>query len=139
MTLTHSTHDTHHGHGRRAFVRHYLEMLVAMVAGMMIGPLLRSAAGLESPADPGVGAVLMAADMSVAMVVWMRIRGHGWPASLEMAAVMIAPVAVLAPLHWLGLFGADVLLVAEHVIMLPLMWLAMLRRPAEYGRWSRQG
>lgn len=135
MTLTHSAH-THHGHGRRAFVRHYLEMLAAMVAGMIVGPMLRSAAGLESPADPGVGAVLMAVDMSVAMVLWMRIRGHSWPASLEMAAVMIAPVAVLAPLHWLGVFGPDVLLIAEHVVMLPLMWLAMLRRPAEYGRWS---
>ncbi|WP_116953265.1 hypothetical protein [Jiangella endophytica] len=131
MTVAHATHH----HGRRAFVRHYLEMLAAMVAGMMAGPLLRSAAGLEPSA--GAGAVLMAVDMSVAMVVWMRIRGHGWPASLEMAAVMVAPVAVLAPLHWLGLFGADVLLIAEHVVMLPLMWLAMLRRPAEYGRWSQ--
>ncbi|SDU74656.1 hypothetical protein [Jiangella alkaliphila] len=133
MTLTHTTHR----HGRRAFVRHYLEMLVAMAAGMMLGPLLRSAAGLEPSAGAGTGAVLMAVDMSVAMVVWMRIRGHGWPATLEMAGVMVAPVAVLAPLHWLGLFGADALLLAEHVVMLPLMWLAMLRRPAEYGRWTR--
>ena len=76
----------------------------------------------------------MAADMAIAMTVWMRFRGHGWPATLEMAGVMIAPAIALLPL----LSGrrpdrqvTDV--IAEHAVMLPLMYVVMLRRRDEYG------
>jgi hypothetical protein len=76
--------------------------------------------------------------MSVGMVVWMRHRGHGWASTLEMAGAMFAPALALFPLLWLGVISGDDLLVLEHLAMLPLMFLVMLRRRTEYGGSSRR-
>jgi flagellar biosynthetic protein FliP len=89
--------------------------------------------GLELPGSTEFAAFKMAFDMSVGMVVWMRYRGHGWPATLEMVGAMFLPALVLAPLSATGLISADVLMIVMHVGMLPLMFLVMLRRRAEYG------
>jgi hypothetical protein len=128
---------TRTGWGR--FLRHYLEMVAAMLAGMLVlGGAVRGVlalAGLEYPTRyPELVALEMAVEMSVGMVAWMRYRGHGWAATLEMvAAAMFAPLAVLFPLLWLGAIAGDALLVLEHLAMFPLMFLVMLRRRAEYG------
>jgi hypothetical protein len=125
--------------GWRRFLRHYLEMVAAMLVGMLVlGGAVRGVlalAGLEYPTRyPELLALEMAVEMSVGMVVWMRWRGHGWAATLEMVgAAMFAPLAVLFPLLWLGAIGGEALLVLEHVAMFPLMFLVMLRRRAEYG------
>jgi flagellar biosynthetic protein FliP len=50
-----------------------------------------------------------------------------------MAGAMFAPAVALFPLLWLGVIAGDALLVLEHLAMLPLMYLVMLRRRAEYG------
>jgi hypothetical protein len=132
--------DTHSGagHGRWHFLRHYLEMVAAMLVGMaVIGAAVRGVlalAGLEFPTQhPELTSLEMALDMSVAMVVWMRHRGHGWAATLEMAGAMFAPAVALFPLLWLGVIAGESLLVLEHMAMLPLMYLVMLRRRSEYG------
>jgi hypothetical protein len=133
-------HPTHAagGHGRWRFLRHYLEMVAAMFVGMVVlGAAVRGVlalAGLEFPARyPELAALEMAFDMSVGMVAWMRHRGHGWASTLEMAGAMFAPAVALFPLLWLGVIAGDALLVLEHLAMLPLMYLVMLRRRAEYG------
>jgi flagellar biosynthetic protein FliP len=113
-------------------------MVAAMVVGMVIlGGLVRGVlalAGLAFPAQyPELGALEMAFDMSVGMVAWMRHRGHGWASTLEMAGAMFAPALALFPLLWLGVISGDDLLVLEHLAMLPLMFLVMLRRRSEYG------
>jgi flagellar biosynthetic protein FliP len=123
---------------RWRFVRHYLEMVAAMVVGMaVVGAGVRgllALAGLAFPAQyPELTALEMAFDMSVGMAVWMRYRGHGWASVLEMARAMFAPAVVLFPLLWLGVISGDSLILLEHVAMLPLMWLVMLRRRSEYG------
>ena len=135
-----SAEVTHGGarHGRWHFLRHFLEMVVAMFVGMVVvGAAVRGVlalAGLQFPTQyPELAALEMAFDMSVGMVVWMRYRGHGWAGTLEMAGVMFAPAIALFPLLWLGVISGDSLIVVEHVAMLPLMWLAMLRRRSEYG------
>jgi hypothetical protein len=135
-----SGHPTHAagGHGRWRFLRHYLEMVAAMVVGMVVlGAALRGVlalAGLRYPTQyPELAALEMAATMSVGMVVWMRHRGHGWASTLEMAGAMFAPAVVLVPLLWLGVIAGDALLLLEHLAMFPLMYLVMLRRRAEYG------
>lgn len=123
---------------KRHFRRHYLEMVAAMFAGMaVLGALTYGAqliTGLELPtaAHPELASLKMAFDMSVGMVVWMRHRGHRWPATLEMTGAMFAPALTLMPLLWLGVIGADTMQLAEHVLMLPVMWLVMLRRRSEY-------
>jgi hypothetical protein len=75
----------------------------------------------------------MAATMSLGMVAWMRHRGHRWTSTLEMAGAMFAPAVALLPPLWLGTITGDALLTLEHLVMLPLMFLVMLRRRAEYG------
>jgi flagellar biosynthetic protein FliP len=121
---------------RRHFVRHYVEMVVAMFVGMAVlgaaGVAAEAATGVEFPASPEFAALKMAFDMSVGMVVWMRYRGHGWPSTLEMVGAMFAPAVLFGPLSWLGVISGETLMIVTHVLMLPLMFVVMLRRRAEY-------
>jgi hypothetical protein len=119
------------------FIRHYLEMVVAMVVGMVALAPLWSAAGdamgwsaaLDRP-EPAV--LVMATNMTFAMCAWMRYRGHGWRATAEMAAAMYLPFLVLFPPLWLGVLSPGALTFAGHVLMLPAMAGVMLLRPSEY-------
>ena len=124
--------------GRWRFLRHYLEMVAAMLVGMVVvGAAVRGVlalAGLELPTRyPELLALEMAFDMSVGMVAWMRYRGHGWASTLEMAGAMFAPAVGLFPLLWLGVLSGEGLLVVQHLAMFPLMYLVMVRRRAEFG------
>jgi hypothetical protein len=128
-------------HSTRQFIRHYVEMVVAMFLGMaVLGPpaelalraLGSSSADLRTAA-PAVALLGMAAMMTVPMVGWMRYRGHGWQPCAEMAASMIVPTLAVIALMWGAVvedFGT--LMLAEHIAMLPSMLVAMLLRPAEY-------
>jgi hypothetical protein len=136
---TGSHQATHRGTSHRwHFLRHYLEMVVAMFVGMgVLGGAVRgilALAGSEFPDQyPELTSLEMALTMSIGMVLWMRYRGHGWTSTLEMAGVMFVPLIVLFPLLWLGVISGDSLLAVEHMAMLPLMYLVMLRRRDEYG------
>lgn len=143
-TDRHVGHEAHrHGApGKRRFLVHYVEMVVAMLAGMFVlGGAVRGALALGGveygmATHPELTVLEMALEMSIGMVAWMRVRGHGWAGVLEMAAVMIAPAVVLVPFMRLGVLGADTAMLLEHVAMFPLMLLAMLRRRGEYGGQS---
>jgi hypothetical protein len=119
---------------RRALVRHYIEMVLAMTVGMLVLGAVRDALGWTVPfaEHPGTSYVLMATDMAIGMVVWMRIRRHSWPGTLEMAASMYVP-AVLLPLVWTGLMDAMTFMVAAHILMLVAMGAVLLRRRNEYA------
>ena len=72
----------------RNFVRHYREMVAAMIVGMVaLGPLWNLA--LNAAGAPGLldraelGALVMATNMTIAMSAWMRYRGHRWRACQE--------------------------------------------------------
>ena len=117
---------------RRAFVRHYLEMVAAMFVGMLVlGPLVSVAFAGAGRSDvrsrPGVAIVIMAVNMTVGMVAWMRYRGHQWGPTIEMAAAMNAPVVVVLALYLAGVISAGAGFVVEHVAMLVCMLLVMLR------------
>jgi hypothetical protein len=125
----------------RHFVRHYLEMLAAMFLGMAVlgtpALLALGAAGVSSAElrgdAPAVLLLGMGITMTVPMVAWMRYRGHGWPASNEMAASMLIPTAGVIGLLGSGLIvDMGTLLAIEHVVMLPSMLVAMLMRREEY-------
>lgn len=121
-----------------ALVRHYAEMVVAMALGMLVIGTLRGATGLTVDFDrhPGVGYVLMATDMSLAMAGWMRYRRHGWGSTLEMCAAMYVPVLLL-PLVWVAAIGPMAFMVAAHVLMLVAMLGVLVRRRRELSGHCR--
>ena len=88
-----------------SFLRHFVEMVVAMVVGMvLLGPLWTLMwPGL--PDRPAAAALVMATDMAVGMAVWMRVRGHGGRGIAEMCAAMYVPFLVLLVPYALGLVG----------------------------------
>ncbi|MEO3786766.1 hypothetical protein ABGB12_25855 [Actinocorallia sp. B10E7] len=116
------------------FTWHYLEMIIAMFAGMAVLGLLLGAVGIgfSHTRDPEQAFLLMAFDMSVGMAAVMRYRGHSWPATLEMCGVMFAPALPLFPLLWLDVIDSGSLMALAHVAMFPLMLAAMFWRRDEY-------
>jgi hypothetical protein len=121
----------------KRFVRHYLEMVVAMFAGMAVLAMparwLVAAAGTSYDDSPALMLVVMAVTMTLPMVAWMRYRGHGWRANGEMSASMLLPAFAAIALLWAGVVeDTGALMALEHVAMLAAMLGAMLLRPAEY-------
>lgn len=120
------------------FVRHYLEMVAAMLLGMFLHPVWRAYTdGLEPSSvlrTIEVDSLAMATVMALPMVAWMVIRRHSWAAALEMAAAMYVAFLVLFPPLWGGLIGDDGVTVVGHVLMFLLMLAAMVRRRHEFGR-----
>jgi flagellar biosynthetic protein FliP len=86
------------------FVRHFGEMVAAMMIGMMVcGAVFSAAVGI--PVDDALRRypvwfmLAMAFSMSAPMIAWMRFRGHPLQRCTEMAAAMWAPVIPLAALR----------------------------------------
>jgi hypothetical protein len=114
-------------------VRHYLEMVVAMLVGMAVLGSLHQLVWPALTARPDVGVLVMATDMAIGMGAWMRFRRHSWRGIAEMSAAMYAPFAVLLVPFWTGSVGEHDLMTWGHVLMLPAMALVMYLRPAEYA------
>ena len=115
------------------FIRHYVEMLIAMFLGMGVLGGAAAAAGFEVE---GTELLLlwMAFTMSLPMVAWMRYRGHDWTPALEMTAAMFIPSLAAIALLGIGLVeGEGALLAIQHVAMFPAMLVAMLLRRDEYS------
>ncbi|SCL27567.1 hypothetical protein [Micromonospora inyonensis] len=123
--------------GRRRLLRPVLEMLAAMVAGMLLlDPLWAGAADrLGRPdllARPDVGMLVMALDMAIGMTVWMWHRGHPWSGVGEMVAAMVLPLTLLAVPWWAGLVDADVLTLGAHLLMVPATVAVVWHRRGEH-------
>jgi hypothetical protein len=123
------------------FVRHYLEMVVAMFLGMFVlgAPLaaLLGVAGVDVSSWQTDARELMllgmAFTMSVPMAAWMRYRGHGWTPVWEMTASMFAPSFAAIGLLWAGTVNdTDALLYIQHIGMFASMLAVMLLRLDEY-------
>ena len=125
----------------RNFIRHYIEMVIAMVAGMIVlgVPAVAALPAFDTTADqlradaPAFVLLGMATTMTIPMVAWMRFRGHGWPASIEMGLSMFIPTFAAVALLATGVMTEiGSLLSLQHVAMLPSMLIAMLLRRDEY-------
>lgn len=127
------------------FIQHLIEMTIAMFVGMFAlgipAKLLFSELGwtvLNESTVPRT--LLMATWMSIGMAAWMRIRGCGWPAILEMSLAMYVPFVAMYPFYFAGLVGSMAIMVVGHVLMVPAMVVAMLFRLKEYtGSHSHHG
>jgi hypothetical protein len=128
----------------RRFVRHYIEMVVVMFAGMAVlglpaGWALEAAGTSWGDLAPSPMLLLMALTMTAPMVAWMYRMGHGWRPNLEMAASMIVPTLAVVALHETAVVkDVSALLIVEHVAMLAGMWGVMLMRPEEYSHHNHQ-
>ena len=114
------------------FVKHYVEMLVAMFTGMFALGLPVAALGWDiNPIE--LELLYMAFIMSVPMVAWMRYRGHGWAPAGEMTAAMFVPNLAAIGLLWAGTVeGGHAPMMIQHVAMFPAMLAVMLLRRSEY-------
>ena len=97
---------------RSGFVRHFVEMVVAMILGMaVLGGLaygLLSLVGLgDAQIRPELELFVMVLNMSVGMGLWMRHRGHRWSSILEMSGAMFVPFLALFPLLWLDAISVE--------------------------------
>jgi len=130
-----------------SFIRHYVEMVVVMFAGMIVLGLPGEAAlhaigsgTSELKADaPALVFLGMGFTMTAPMVAWMRFRGHGWQPTLEMAASMVIPTLAAIALLAAGAAGFGALMGLEHVAMLLGMLVAMLLRVDEYAGHHHHG
>ena len=126
----------------RHFVRHYLEMVVAMFLGMAVLGVPAGWALSAMSIDwsgltddyPALMFLGMATTMTLPMVAWMAYRGHGRRANAEMSASMFVPTFAVIGLLWADLLSdLGMLMIIEHVAMLLAMAGVMLLRPAEYS------
>ena len=127
---------------RRRFLRHAVEMTIAMLVGMVVlGMAFRQlhvvlfGTGFDDAwhEHTELAAFAMAFNMTLPMVLLMRYRRHSWERGGEMAAAMFLPAVPLLVLLWLGLVSAHWVLPLQMVLMLPSMIVAMLYRVDEYS------
>ncbi len=127
--------------GTLRFIRHYVEMVIAMVLGMVVlgipAEWALDAAGTSADAvqesAPAVMLLGMATIMTIPMVALMRWRGHAWRPCWEMSASMYLPTLVAIALVHSGAVEYMSAMMLEHAAMLPAMLGAMLLRPDEYA------
>ena len=118
----------------KRFVAHYVEMVLAMFAGMglLALPWMLIWPGLSDHA--AIDTLVMAANMTTGMAAWMAFRGHGRRMIVEMSAAMVAPFLVLLVPLAMGAISDDTLMMAGHTLMFLTMLAAMLVRREDYTR-----
>jgi hypothetical protein len=133
----------HRRHRRRVspFWRHFLEMLGAMAAGILVtGAVFVFVVGAKSwdqvtSEYPTQALLGMAAGMTIPMVAWMAYRGMGRRNSYEMAAAMILPVIPFLCLVWFNVTKSAACGMYCGVMVLSML-LLMLYRRSEYSSHS---
>lgn len=126
------------------FARHFGVMVALMYAGMFVlDPVYEIAAALVGVEDPWgrlpiLSNIVMAFNMSVPMVLYMRHRRHTWRAIVEMSAAMFLPATLGTVPYLLGVMTAGTLMSFSHATMIPLMAVAMMLRFREYSghKWE---
>ncbi len=126
----------------RRFIRHYFEMVLAMLLGMLVlggaTSVLLEAVGVNvgnwDHDLPALFLFAMAFTMTVPMVAWMRYRGHSAARSAEMAGSMIVPTLLAAALALIGALETGAALGVQHAVMIPAMLGVMLWRYEHYSR-----
>jgi hypothetical protein len=94
------------------FVRHYLEMCVAMCLGgtalnvlvFRAGPAAIGYPDLRERA-PATALIVEAVLYTVPMTVWMRLRHMGWRPALEMSAAPVGVASAVAALFGIGVLS----------------------------------
>lgn len=116
------------------FGLHLLEMCMVMCAGgVVLSVLFFGAAGLLGYTDlpetaPELSVVVIALNLSVPMLAWMRYRGMAWQPTLEMAgSTMVVGLALIAA-YWMDLIASTDLIEIQTSLACPVMLAVMLVR-----------
>ena len=125
-------------HSTRRFALHYVEMVAVMFAGMFalampVDALINAVGGNSSKLSPAMSVFVMALDMTLPMIAWMRYRGHSWRPNLEMAGSMMGPAFAAMVLIWMDVASRMGAMMLEHGGMLACMLAVMLYRREEYS------
>ena len=121
----------------RGFVWHLGEMFLAMVVGMaaldgvfngLLGVAGTSYTDLVDSAPAAVALILMF-NMTVPMLLWMRVRGHEASEVSEMSVAMVVVGATTVFLLWLSVIESAAICGVECGLMIPAMVAAMLLHP----------
>lgn len=126
------------------FAKHFAVMVALMYAGMFVldpvYDLGATVAGVDDPWSrlPVLSNIIMALNMSVPMVLYMRHQRHSWRAIGEMSAAMLLPAALTMGPYLLGTMTAGTMMSLSHGTVLPLMAVAMLLRFREYAQHKRE-
>jgi YHS domain-containing protein len=113
------------------FVVHFLEMSIAMIVGMLLFMAIPGVMQLPK----ALHLLGMAVAMTLPMIGWMRIRGHGWRHGVEMSIGMLLPWAAVLALVGVGATAVlPWLEQADGPAMFLGMLAVMLLRPGHYAR-----
>ena len=143
--------------GTKRLIQHYLEMVIAMFAGMLAWGWLSAALfgqggaiGMHAsmPATEVIdaeqsvmsqigGITTMDLSMIIPIVLWLRYRGHSWRHGAEMSAAMVVPAIPVytAELIWPGTFG-PVSAMLSHGAMLSGMAALMIAQRDVYAKYD---
>jgi hypothetical protein len=77
---------------------------------------------------PELSVLVIAVNLSVPMLVWMRFRGMDWAPTLEMSGSTMAVGLVLIAAYWMNVVARDSLVEIQTSLACPVMIAAMLLR-----------
>lgn len=127
------------------FALHLAEMCMVMCAGaIVLSVLFFGAAGLLGYTDvpqtaPALSVLVIAVNLSLPMVAWMRFRGMQWRPTLEMAGSTMLVGLLLIAAYWAGLIAADSLMEIQTSLACPVMIAVMLPRFGLYSAGHSAG
>ena len=121
----------------RHFIGNLGEMLLAMVVGMAAldavfeGILAVAGTSYGAVVDdaPTVIALILMFNMTVPMLLWMRVRGHAATEVSVMGVAMVVVGATTVFLLWLSAIDSETICGVECGLMIPAMVAAMLLHP----------
>ena len=116
------------------FGLHLAEMCMVMCGGaFVLSVLFFGGAALLGYDDlprtaPELSVLVIAVNLSVPMLVWMRYRGMDWQPTLEMSGSTMAVGLLLIAAYWTDVVARDSLVEIQTSLACPVMIVAMLLR-----------
>jgi hypothetical protein len=138
-TITHMTHV--HPPGKRGlvakgwtFFRHFLEICAVMCVGAVtLSFIFFGVAWLMGFRDlvdetPEFSTLVLAVNLALPMIAWMRFRGHEWRPTLEMAVAPVVLGVLLIVAGWLDIIPRNEVFELETSLACLSMLIPMLFR-----------
>ena len=116
------------------FALHLAEMCMVMCGGaLVLSALFFGAAAALGYDDlprtaPELSVSIIAVNLSLPMLLWMRFRGMDWKPTLEMSGSTLAVGLLLIAAYWTDVLARDSLVEIQTSLACPVMIVVMLLR-----------